>query len=190
MKLTGPNRPNGSKSATTPALSRDRRAQQPSTPHPPTGGRRGGLACRPCPSHSTHTNHPQARPQRRAAHQNLAHAARHPAWARDAQQPRPLQGRLRKPGGHGGGTPPDPIPNSDVKTTSAYDTAPQGAGKSVAARSPEPARTLIRPCLTNSNIRRHATCSHGALAWLGLHQPCRPKHPRRGVEQPGSSSGS
>ncbi len=47
-------------------------------------------------------------------------------------------GGLRQPGGHGGGTAPDPIPNSDVKPTSAYDTAPQGAGKSVAARSSEP----------------------------------------------------
>ena len=45
---------------------------------------------------------------------------------------------LGRPGGHGGVTTPDPIPNSDVKTSSAYDTASQGAGKSVAARSSKP----------------------------------------------------
>ena len=41
-----------------------------------------------------------------------------------------------------GNDPPDPIPNSAVKNPSAHDTAPQGAGKSIAARSSEPAYTL------------------------------------------------
>ncbi len=44
-------------------------------------------------------------------------------------------GYAGRPGGHGGGRAPDPIPNSAVKTPSAYDTVPQGTGKSVAARS-------------------------------------------------------
>ena len=43
-----------------------------------------------------------------------------------------------RPGGHGEGPAPDPIPNSAVKTLSAYDTASQDAGKSVAARSHQP----------------------------------------------------
>ena len=52
-----------------------------------------------------------------------------------AQHKAPGELLLGRPGGHGGEPTPDPIPNSDVKTPSAYDTAPQGAGKSVAARS-------------------------------------------------------
>ena len=50
-------------------------------------------------------------------------------------------GRAGRPGGHGGERTPDPIPNSAVKTPSAYDTASQDAGKSVAARSSNPAST-------------------------------------------------
>ena len=42
---------------------------------------------------------------------------------------------LRRPGGPSGGIPPDPIPNSAVKASSAYGTASQDAGESVAARS-------------------------------------------------------
>ena len=41
---------------------------------------------------------------------------------------------LRWPGGHSGGIPPDPIPNSAVKAPSAHGTACQHAGESVAAR--------------------------------------------------------
>ena len=42
---------------------------------------------------------------------------------------------LGRPGGHCGEPAPDPIPNSAVKTPSAYDTTSQDVGKSVAARS-------------------------------------------------------
>ena len=42
---------------------------------------------------------------------------------------------LCRPGGHSGGIPPDPIPNSAVKAPSAHGTAAQAAGESVAARS-------------------------------------------------------
>src|SRR5207244_4314630 len=42
---------------------------------------------------------------------------------------------LCRPGGPSGGIPPDPIPNSAVKASSAYGTASQDAGESVAARS-------------------------------------------------------
>ena len=38
-------------------------------------------------------------------------------------------GVQRIPGGHSEGVPPDPIPNSEVKTFSADDTASQGVGK-------------------------------------------------------------
>ena len=85
-----------------------------------------------------HSSHP-----RRTARQG-EHAQQHKPQRSTHQtppepDPRTPQGvGLRQPGGHGGGTAPDPIPNSDVKTTSAHDTAPQGAGKSVAARSSEP----------------------------------------------------
>ena len=37
-------------------------------------------------------------------------------------------------GGHSGGIPPDPIPNSAVKASSAHGTASQDAGESVVAR--------------------------------------------------------
>lgn len=40
-----------------------------------------------------------------------------------------------RPGGSSGAAAPDPIPNSAVKRSSAYDTSSQDAGKSVAARS-------------------------------------------------------
>ncbi len=36
---------------------------------------------------------------------------------------------LRRPGGHGEGQTPDPIPNSDVKTLCADGTSSQGAGE-------------------------------------------------------------
>src|SRR4051812_30496539 len=56
-----------------------------------------------------------------------------------------------RPGGHGGGTTPDPIPNSTVKTSSAHDTAAQAAGKSVAARSSKPTTTQhTTPTPTNA----------------------------------------
>ena len=54
-----------------------------------------------------------------------------------------------RPGGHCGEPAPDPIPNSAVKTPSAYDTASQDAGKSVAARSSN--------ILLNTQKRTHTT---------------------------------
>ena len=41
---------------------------------------------------------------------------------------------FRWPGGHSGGIPPDPIPNSAVKAPSAHGTTCQHVGESVAAR--------------------------------------------------------
>ena len=48
----------------------------------------------------------------------------------------PLTGCLGRPGGHCGEPAPDPIPNSAVKTPSAYDTTSQDVGKSVAPGLP------------------------------------------------------
>ena len=111
---------------------------------------------------------------------NLHNATQpHLTHTRTCHAPMQLTARawLRQPGGHGGGTTPDPIPNSDVKTTSAHDTAPQGAGKSVAARSSEPKPTQ--------------TCTHHTTRTPhGSHTTIQPSRQYRGVEQPGSSSGS
>ena len=81
-------------------------------------------------------------------HSNHRHNSTH-----NPTRTRPALNRagLRRPGGHGGGTTPDPIPNSDVKTTSAYDTAPQGAGKSVAARSSQPSKQQSYTQYTHTN---------------------------------------
>src|ERR1700733_6461227 len=49
---------------------------------------------------------------------------------------------LCRPGGPSGGIPPDPIPNSAVKASSAHGTAAQAAGESVAARS---AKNVCKP---------------------------------------------
>ena len=66
-------------------------------------------------------------------------------------------GWLLRPGGHGEGPAPDPIPNSAVKTLSAYDTVPQGTGKSVAARSHQPTnRHTITHAGWSSPVARQA----------------------------------
>src|SRR5271170_1167752 len=52
-----------------------------------------------------------------------------------------------RPGGHSGGIPPDPIPNSAVKAPCAYGTAAQAAGESVAARSIKNALRVNPPTL-------------------------------------------
>lgn len=72
--------------------------------------------------------------------------------------------------------PPDPISNSAVKASSAHGTVPQGTGESVTARPAE----IRFPRLVAS---RRIPSSRSAPARA---------HPRarRGVEQPGSSSGS
>src|SRR3954466_13092499 len=48
------------------------------------------------------------------------------------------RGWIGRPGGHGGGPAPDPIPNSAVKTPSAHGTVPPGTGEEGAARSSNP----------------------------------------------------
>src|SRR6478672_353090 len=53
-----------------------------------------------------------------------------------------LRSVLRWTGGPSGGIPPDPIPNSAVKAPSAYGTAAQAAGESVAA-SPAKDASLV-----------------------------------------------
>ncbi len=72
------------------------------------------------------------------------------------------------PGGLRGDATPDPIPNSAVKRPSAHGTAPQGAGESAAAGPP--GRTPPSPGKTTTITTTTTT--------------------QRGVEQPGSSSGS
>src|SRR5215469_9279763 len=65
-------------------------------------------------------------------------------WVRDIRQ-----SVFCWPGGHSGGIPPDPIPNSAVKAPSAHGTACQHAGESVAAR---PAKNgYANPALTLNN---------------------------------------
>ena len=67
------------------------------------------------------------------------------------------------------GQTPDPIPNSAVKTLSANGTASQDVGESVAARSSKPETKTLEPSKQpNTKIQNL----------------------KRGVEQPGSSSGS
>ncbi len=160
-----------------------------------------------------HSSHP-----RRTARQG-EHAQQHKPQRSTHQtppepDPRTPQGvGLRQPGGHGGGTAPDPIPNSDVKTTSAHDTAPQGAGKSVAARSSEPhAHTRHRRTQAARAHRQHARHQHNTKDHAGTSKAMRRQatskmmrrhtgqnvtqatskamRRQRGVEQPGSSSGS
>ena len=83
-----------------------------------------------------HSNHPTNTQTQRTTHKTTPEPSH--------QIPKPTQQRwLGRPGGHGGEHTPDPIPNSDVKHSSAYDTAPQGAGKSVAARSSKPSQIAV-----------------------------------------------
>jgi len=104
----------------------------------------------------------------------------HPASAttRGHQNPTPRSAHapqgsdcVRRPGGHGGGTPPDPLPNSDVKTPSAHDTAPQGAGKSVAARSSD----AIAPTMRTLEYTPAANLSQQAGYAPAAHAP-QPRH--------------
>ena len=97
---------------------------------------------------------------------------------------------FRRPGGHGGAPPPDPIPNSAVKRSSAHDTSSQDAGKSVAARSAK----RINPS-QQQNTPRGAEQRPSRLEKTGGKTKNRAAQPPfkqkyRGVEQPGSSSGS
>jgi len=91
-------------------------------------------------------------------------------------------GGLRQPGGHGGGTAPDPIPNSDVKPTSAYDTAPQGAGKSVAARSSEPPTHIIHRHTNHRHTMRHRSPTTAAPS--NTHTTVQHTHPAAGWSSP------
>ena len=74
--------------------------------------------------------------------------------------------------------PPDPISNSAVKASSAHGTVPQGTGESVTAR---PAK--LKACAPSSRS------GNGRIRPGSRHPPCHGTA-RRGVEQPGSSSGS
>ncbi len=128
-QLTGPNRPID--------LIPPHHAQQPST----AGRSPNSTHAAPPHQQRQHQNlHPTA-PRDiagAASRDNASIARRDNASIARRDNASIARGWLRQPGGHGGGPAPDPIPNSDVKTTSAHDTAPQGAGKSVAARSSEP----------------------------------------------------
>jgi len=177
-QLTGPNRPNDSNPTLKRRANATRNHAQQSSTH------RG--AQRQTPS----THHTPRHRRRCAGTRTCPHAdapiSAHRAGPNDeavaGTRHRSRCGGLRQPGGHGGGTAPDPIPNSDVKPTSAYDTAPQGAGKSVAARSSEPPpHTNYAHTIHRHTMRRR---SPNTAAPSNTHTPC------RGVEQPGSSSGS
>jgi hypothetical protein len=107
MKLTGPNRPTGSRSAHHPQHA------------------------------SVQDKHPRRtqpwKATRRTKHVAQAHATKACATH---QNPSPIQGLFAvpagwagRPGGFGGGTAPDPIPNSAVKTPSAHGTVSQGTGE-------------------------------------------------------------
>src|SRR5271170_1814788 len=76
-----------------------------------------------------------------------------------------------RPGGHSGGIPPDPIPNSAVKAPCAYGTAAQAAGESVAARSTKnvfsetpPSHTAKSPApgFRARGFLRYAACRGGS----------------------------
>ena len=95
------------------------------------------------------------------------------------------------------GQTPDPIPNSAVKTLRAHGTASQDAGESVVARS---SRRKSRGADAGggtsyaSHPRFHASLAFivralGALSLFALRHPVSDLR-YRGVEQPGSSSGS
>ena len=73
--------------------------------------------------------------------------------------------------------PPDPISNSAVKASSAHGTVPQGTGESVTARPAKRAAPASLVTLTQAGSPQDP----GAAT---------PERARRGVEQPGSSSGS
>jgi hypothetical protein len=109
----------------------------------------------------------------------------------------PLIVVLRRPGGPCEEPKPDPIPNSAVKLLSANGTVSQDPGESVAAR-PAKHNDNLHNLKTNQTI--YAPSSRGGAATLssvsedsptktGLPR-IRRKHNHRGVEQPGSSSGS
>ena len=144
-QLTGPNRPIGSRPNQTarPPVERATHHAQQSSTSGATAQRMGHH--KPSTAH-TNTNAPGPEP----------HTTHTPGW-------------LGRPGGHCGEPAPDPISNSAVKIPSAHDTAPQGAGKSVAARSSKLPTHNTTPPHT-----QHTTTTHY----------------NRGVEQPGSSSGS
>jgi hypothetical protein len=64
---------------------------------------------------------------------------------------------LCRPGGLCEGPKPDPIPNSAVKSLSAYGTKPQGLGESVAARPAKHRRSRperIQPSAKRTVARR------------------------------------
>src|SRR5271154_1382534 len=74
---------------------------------------------------------------------------------------RVLYSVFRRPGGHSGGIPPDPIPNSAVKASCAYGTAAQAAGESVAAR---PAKDGFRNQTPPTHQKRKPPCvEHGGF---------------------------
>ena len=171
-QLTGPNRPIGSMpppcAAAIAPMARPRKGRAASAAM--ARARRARLRK---PARPTHAPGP--------------HDAQSPPWATGLAspakgRPRPRPGGVGRPGGHGGERTPDPIPNSAVKTPSAHDTAPQGAGKSVAARSPNPANPIARTM--------QARAAPGRLAAPAPAPRPTPRHRPRGVEQPGSSSGS
>ena len=198
-QLTGPNRPNGSHDPAVVPTAQRPHALHSSDPRPPqhtTQGRQHG-------PHATHGPQTTVMPAHHRTPLNTAHAKRTHAPEPQRAPERAPTDCVRRPGGHGGGTPPDPIPNSDVKTTSAYDTVPQGTGKSVAARSPDAINTTHRRVKDDAqgskteHRRRPATIHrrgsktvHGRGSKTVHGRGSKTVHGGRGVEQPGSSSGS
>ena len=105
---------------------------------------------------------------------------------------------IGRPGDHSQGEPPEPIPNSAVKPLCAYGTASPLVGESVVARpsnrGPNPClfMTPILPCrppgrlesrIGSIPIRPFGLMQRNARQTEGANH-------HRGVEQPGSSSGS
>ncbi len=128
------------------------------------------------PSHSS----PQVRPD------GLPPKVRkHPRQARPSTSPEARSLDLRRPGGSSEAPPPDPIPNSAVKRLSAQGTVPQGTGEQVAAGPAKINTTHTVPHHDPTRWRKPADAGHQPAS-AGASQPT----PWRGVEQPGSSSGS
>ena len=143
---TGPNRPNA----------RPSRVRAP-----------GADPSRPAPNRANRATIIPQHPQTHLDQYTHKHTPIPPSHPKPGLRPR---GGLADLVAMADGDPPDPIPNSAVKPSSAHDTAAQAAGQSVAARSANP------PPTSHPKTGPHRAPPNG--------------NRQRGVEQPGSSSGS
>ncbi len=135
-KLTGPNRPTGSRSSHHPQHASVHRST-PQTLRGPSIARKHAKAGHPTPHKTSRSC-------------TAAHHAPEPLTPIPGAVGRDACGWVGRPGGHGGVPAPDPIPNSAVKSPSAHGTCAPRHGRVGRRQVLQPIPKTTQPTITHA----------------------------------------